>query len=112
MHALSEKTVAYRRPETELTGLTRLSRLQDHDARLRAIVAIAETLRTEDGERQRRRWAGGTPVRVDGDPTAFDALPNDQRRRLIVRVLCELVAYGEDLDSARPVRERLAADAP
>jgi hypothetical protein len=36
-----------------------------------------------------------TRVRVERDQNPLDAMTHDERRRLLVRVLCELVAYGE-----------------
>ncbi len=36
-----------------------------------------------------------TRIVLDGDLSPFERLTADQRRRLLVRVLCELVAYDE-----------------
>jgi len=41
------------------------------------------------------REAGTTRVRVAKDNNPFGALSKQERMRLIVRVLCEIVAYGE-----------------
>jgi hypothetical protein len=94
---------------TELAGLFELARSHRHDARLRVIVQIAKTLEAEDDQRLRSKWAGGAPVRIDGDTNAFEQLPGAERRRLMIRVLCELVAYGEEPESTRPARGRLGA---
>lgn len=55
-----------------------------------------------------------TRVRVERDDNPFAALAPPERMRLIIRVLCELVAYDE-LDAAeerrRTVRAALDADA-
>lgn len=41
------------------------------------------------------REAAVTRVRIDRGANPFDALPPAERMKLIIRVLCELVAYGE-----------------
>ena len=41
------------------------------------------------------REAGSTRVKVSKDANPFNALSKQERMRLIVRVLCEIVAYGE-----------------
>jgi len=40
-------------PTTELAGLAELARLDDHDARVRAVARIARTIHAEDVERTR-----------------------------------------------------------
>lgn len=48
------------------------------------------------------RDAATTRVRVERDDNPFSTLSKQERMRLIVRVLCEIVAYGE-LDDTDPV---------
>lgn len=36
-----------------------------------------------------------TTIRIDRTTNPLDALSDEERIRLLVRVLCELVAYGE-----------------
>jgi len=52
------------------------------------------------------RETGTTRVRVSNNTNPFGALSKQERMRLIVRVLCEIVAYGEledgDADAAAP----------
>ncbi len=43
--------------------------------------------------------ADGVVVRIERGTNPFDDLTNEERLRLIVCVLCELVAYGETTDS-------------
>ncbi len=70
-------------PTSELAALAELARLEDHDDELVALTRIARTVRAEDDERSR--------------------LSRQERRRLLIRVMCELVAYDEDAkaDAAR-----------
>lgn len=76
---------------TELAGLAELSRTWDHERRLALIVELAAKLRAEDAQRSR--------VQLQLDEVALPvlaAMPADERRRLLIRVLCELVAYEAD----------------
>ncbi len=47
----------------------------------------------------RPRRAGTTRVVLPGDLDPFQRLTPPERTRLLVRVLCELVAYGADEDA-------------
>lgn len=51
------------------------------------------------------REASTTRVRVSRDDNPFEALSPSERMKLIIRVLCEIVAYGEvdDLDPTMDV---------
>jgi len=49
------------------------------------------------------REAPTTRVRVRRDDNPFLALSPPERMKLIIRVLCEIVAYGEIDDEANPV---------
>ena len=42
-------------------------------------------------------------VSIARDTNPFTAMSDAQRRRLLVRVLCELVAYGEPIEPSAPV---------
>ncbi|MCC5952516.1 MAG: hypothetical protein JJU45_10530 [Acidimicrobiia bacterium] len=48
-------------------------------------------------------------IRIDRRANPFDELADDEKMRLIVRVLCELVAYGEAVDDVDHPAERLAS---
>jgi hypothetical protein len=80
-----------RAPTTEQAGLAELARLDDHDEVLRALTRIAESVRTEDEERAKFRH---TMLRIHDDLAV--ELSREERLRLLIRVMCELVAYGED----------------
>ena len=47
----------------------------------------------------------GTRIVLQRAPDPFQHLDDDERRRLLVRVLCGLVAYGEPEDLVEPVDE-------
>jgi len=42
-----------------------------------------------------------TRVVLDRDLSPFDRLDDDERRRLLIRVLCGLVAYDDEPDTTR-----------
>lgn len=42
----------------------------------------------------------GAVIRINRGTNAFDGLSPQARLRLMVTVLCELVAYGESMDAA------------
>ena len=48
-------------------------------------------------------------IRIDRRENPFDELADDEKMRLIVRVLCELVAYGEPIDDVGRPAERMAS---
>ena len=49
-----------------------------------------------------------TRIVLERAPDPFQRMNDDERRRLLVRVLCGLVAYGEPEDVVEPVEHRLA----
>jgi hypothetical protein len=51
-----------------------------------------------------------TRVHLDRDLSVFEELSTEDRMRLFVRILCELVAYGEPV--ADPVAKAPAAPEP
>ena len=58
------------------------------------------------------RDAGTTRVRVSRENNAFSSLTKQQRMRLIVRVLCEIVAYGELDDDPKVANETPVPEQP
>ncbi len=48
----------------------------------------------------RPRRAGTTRVVLEGDLNPFERLGPDERKRLLVRVLCGLVAYDAEEEAA------------
>lgn len=46
---------------------------------------------------------GTVKVHIERDDTPFASLGEQQRMRLIVRILCELVAYGETDEAEQAV---------
>jgi hypothetical protein len=84
---------------TEQRGLQELSEIRDHGDALQVLLRLARTIRAEDDQRSREsaiEALDSTIVRLENDLTLH--LSETERRRLLVRVMCELVAYGEVLE--------------
>jgi len=88
-------------PTTEHDGLRELAEVDDHGEALQVLLRLARAIRDEDDRRVRAsaiETLDSTIVRLENDLAL--QLSDVERRRLLVRVMCELVAYGEDLEPA------------
>jgi hypothetical protein len=86
---------------TEQQGLRELAELRDQGDALEVLLRLARAIRAEDDRRARDSAIielDSTIVRLEHDLTL--QLSDVERRRLLVRVMCELVAYGEQLEPA------------
>lgn len=109
-------------PTTELAGLAALARAAGHEQRLAILTELARAIRAEDEERDRitrarvqglltplpHRDGTGTGGQLHA-PTVLRS--RDERTRLIIRVLCELVAYDVDAGAPGPRDETELQDA-